>query len=84
VALDGVLADGVEGRRKVNGMGNGTLLGYLLKKWKQGKVISEKEFPPTAKGLRAAERLKRTAKQDKPGRPGQAVTITPIYGRAEA
>lgn len=50
---------------------NGKLFGYLVKKWKQGQVISEKEFPPTAKGLRAAERLKKAAKKDKPGRPGR-------------
>jgi hypothetical protein len=55
------------------------LLGYLVKKWSQGKVLSEREYPPTPKGKRAAERLKKACKADKPGRPGQAVTITPIY-----
>lgn len=64
-------------------MSNGKLVGYLLKKWSKGVVLAEKEFPPTAQGKRAAERLKKAAKQDKPGRPGQAVTITPIYERAE-
>jgi hypothetical protein len=65
------------------------LLGYLLKKWVAGRVISEREFPPTAKGLRAANRVKKSFKSDRPGRDWKAkggaqdVTITPVYERAE-
>lgn len=67
---------------------NGKLLGYLLKKWSKGKVIAEREFPPTPKGLRAANRVKRSFKSDRPGRDWRAkggaqdVTITLIYERA--
>jgi hypothetical protein len=59
------------------------LLGYLLKSWEKGTVTEEREFPPTAKGKRAAERLKRQRKQKRPGRPGQAVTIRPIYEKSK-
>lgn len=52
---------------------------YLLKKWKDGAVLSSREFPPTPEGKRAAERVKKAYKKSKPGRKGQACTITPVY-----
>lgn len=60
------------------------LLGYVVKSWSKGAVTDEREFPPTSKGKRAAERLKKQRKKVKPGRPGQAVTLTPIYAEVES
>lgn len=64
--------------------GERSLLGYLVRKWRGGKVIGEKQFPPTAKGRRAAMRLKQSFKATRPGRglglQAQDCNVIPIYG----
>lgn len=52
---------------------------YTLKVWSKGVVKREETFPGTSDGKRRAERLKASIKSKKPGRKGQAVTITPIF-----
>jgi hypothetical protein len=59
------------------------LLGYVLRKWKNGEVIAQNEYEPTTKGKRAAERVKRSFKTKKPGRKGQSVTIMAMYESGE-
>jgi hypothetical protein len=75
----GEAAEATQGERR--------LLGYRVKKWRGGKVISEREFPPTNEGRRAAFRVKASFKKKRPGRglgsQAQDCNVIPMYESPE-